>query len=79
MISFSSLTQSSTLFRFLFCSSIPLPPTMIFPTIMTLGYPAKICSMALWKTSDSVLMPKGILRNLNLQIGVVNIVRRGII
>lgn len=32
--------------------------------------------MALWKTSEAVLMPKGILRNLNRPKGVANVVWR---
>ncbi|MEQ2163705.1 hypothetical protein GOODEAATRI_033061, partial [Goodea atripinnis] len=71
-----SVQQSDHGETFLSWSSTPFPPTRMSSTITAHGYAANICSFALWKTSVAVLMPKGILRNLNLPKGVANVVRR---
>ena len=65
-----------TFLRLASCSSSVEPQMRMSLTMIAHGYPSKSLSMACWNTSDAVLMPKGMQRNMYLPYGVLNVVRR---
>ena len=67
---------SRTFLRLASWSSSVEPQMRMSSTMIAHGYPSKSLSMTCWNTSDAVLMPKGMWRNLYLPYGVLNVVHR---